>query len=156
MNLTTIKTAALSTFYKASFKVKKNSPEILLVSGIVGCVIGGVIACRATLKVNEIIEKKNEDVEKIHAARENGITEAGEEYSEEDAQKELTHVYFQMGIKFVKLYAPAVIIEVASITCILASHNIMSKRNAAISAAYATLDKSFKEYRSRVVEKFVF
>lgn len=154
MNLTTIKTAALSTFYKASFKVKQHSPEILLVSGIVGCVAGGVVACRATLKVNAIIEQKNEDVEKIRIAKEDGITEAGEEYTEEDAKKDLKTVYAQTVVKFVKLYAPAVAIETMGISCILVSHNIMHKRNLALNAAYATLDKSFKEYRKRVVDKY--
>ncbi|MCG4878037.1 DUF6353 family protein, partial [Eggerthella lenta] len=34
------------------------------------------------------------------------------------------------------------------------SHRILSKRNVALAAAYATIDKGFKEYRGRVVERF--
>lgn len=60
----------------------------------------------------------------------------------------------QTGIKFAKLYAPAVILGTLSITSILASNNILRKRNVALGAAYAAIDKSFKEYRSRVVERF--
>ena len=36
----------------------------------------------------------------------------------------------------------------------LTSHNIIRKRNMALAAAYATVDKSFKDYRGRVVERF--
>lgn len=41
-----------------------------------------------------------------------------------------------------------------SITAILTSNNILRKRNIALAAAYTALDKSFKEYRGRVIERF--
>jgi hypothetical protein len=36
----------------------------------------------------------------------------------------------------------------------VASHNILHKRNVALAAAYATVDKSLKEYKNRVVDRF--
>ena len=63
-------------------------------------------------------------------------------------------VYVQTGMKFAKLYGPSVILGALSITSILASNNILRKRNVALSAAYAAIDKGFKEYRSRVIERF--
>jgi hypothetical protein len=42
----------------------------------------------------------------------------------------------------------------ASIAALTRSHNILNERNAALTAAYAALDKGFKEYRHRVVEKY--
>lgn len=41
-----------------------------------------------------------------------------------------------------------------SVTSVLSSHNILRKRNIALAAAYATVDKSFKKYRDNVIEKF--
>ena len=61
---------------------------------------------------------------------------------------------FQTGVKVAKLYAPAVAVGVAGVGCVLASHDIMKKRNVALSAAYLTVDKSFKEYKQRVVDRF--
>lgn len=139
---------------KSVMKLKKHSPEILIVAGIAGTVVSAVVACKATTKVNKIVEDTKNDIEKVHTAVDTGITEAGESYSVEDSKKDLTIIYAQTGIKFAKLYAPAVILGTLSITSILASNNILRKRNVALGAAYAAIDTSFKEYRGRVIERF--
>lgn len=137
---------------KLSIKLKKHSPEILIVAGVVGTVVSAVLACRATTKVNDILEKTKEDVEAIHKCE--ADNELKEEYSNEDAKKDLTIVYAQTAVKLAKLYAPSVLLGAVSITGILASNNILRKRNVALGAAYAAVDKGFKEYRSRVKERF--
>lgn len=142
------------TANKVGFKLRKHSPEILVVAGIVGTVTSAVMACKATLKVHDVLDEAKETIDKIHTATENGKTEGGVEYSKEDSKKDLTIVYAQTGLKFVKLYGPAVILGTLSITSILASNNILRKRNIALGAAYAAIDKSFKEYRGRVIERF--
>lgn len=147
-------TKVSGTFNKVGFQLKKHSPEILIVAGIVGTVASTVMACRATTKVGKIIDKTKNDVDEIHNATENGVTKAGEDYSVEDSKKDLSVVYLQTGTKLAKLYAPAVALGTLSITSILASNNILRKRNVALAAAYATVDKSFKEYRKRVIERF--
>ena len=63
-------------------------------------------------------------------------------------------MYVQTGVKVAKLYAPAVAVGALAITSVLSGHNIMRKRNAGLAAAYVALDKSFKDYRGRVVERF--
>lgn len=145
---------ATRAFHKVGFKLKKYSPEILIVSGVIGGVAATVMACKATLKVNEVIDESKTNIDKIHTATEKGITEAGEVYTEEDSKKELTIVYAQTGVKLAKLYGPAIILGGLSITSILAGHNITRKRNVALAAAYTAVDKGFKEYRGRVVERF--
>lgn len=142
------------TVHKVGFQLKKHSPEILVVGGIIGTVASGVMACKATLKVNDVLEETKENVEKIHEATETGITQSGVEYTLEDSKKDLTTVYVQTGFKIAKLYAPAVILGTLSIGAMLTSNNILRKRNVALAAAYTAIDKSFKEYRGRVVERF--
>lgn len=133
-------------------KTKKRSPEILLVSGIVGVITAAVMACKATTRVAEILDETKDDLETIHKAQNN--KELAEKYSAEDGKKDLAIVYIQTGYKFVKLYGPSVALGVLSITGILASNNILRKRNMALAAAYAAIDKGFKDYRSRVIERF--
>lgn len=141
-----------NVFYKASFKLQKHSPEILVVAGVVGTVASAIMACKATTKLNSILEESKETIDKIHevAADES----MADKYTPEDAKKDLTITYVQTGIKLVKLYAPSIALGALSIGCILSSNNILRKRNVALAAAYATVDKSFKEYRGRVIEKF--
>lgn len=142
------------TFNKVGFQLKKHSPEILIVVGVVGTVTSAVLACKATLKVNEVVDETKDNIDRIHTATEKGQTEAGEEYNAEDSKKDLALVYVQTGIKIAKLYAPAIALGTLSITSILASNDILRKRNVAIAAAYATVDNGFKTYRNRVIERF--
>lgn len=132
--------------------VQKHSPEILAGVGVVGTVASAVMACKATLKLDDILAESKETRDKIKEVAENPRYE--KEYSPEDAKKDLTVNYTQTAVKIAKLYAPAVILGSASLGCLLASNDILRKRNAALSAAYMTVDKSFKEYRSRVAERF--
>ena len=148
-----VKSAGLA-FNKIGFKLQKRSPEILVAVGVVGVVVSAVMACKATTKASEVVEATNDTLAEIHDAAENGVTKAGKDYSAEDEKKDLTIAYVHAGVMYAKLYGPAVVMGIGSIACILASHRILKKRNIALAAAYTTLDKSFKEYRGRVIERF--
>lgn len=138
---------------KTVMKLKKHSPEILVVAGIAGTVVSAVLACKATTKVAEILDETKGTLDTIHEGMETGAIN-GQEYTTEDGKKNTVVVYAQTGMKLAKLYAPAIILGTLSITSILASNNILRKRNVALGAAYAAIDKSFKEYRGRVIERF--
>ena len=138
---------------KAVMKLKKHSPEILVVAGIAGTVVSAVLACKATTKVAEILDETKGTLDTIHDGMDTGAIN-GQEYTTEDGKKDTVVVYAQTGMKLAKLYGPAIILGTLSITSILASNNILRKRNVALGAAYAAIDKSFKEYRGRVIERF--
>jgi hypothetical protein len=140
------------TFNRVGFGVKKHSPEILIVAGVVGVVTSAVIACKATTKINTILEKSKKELNHIDDCLLD--TTLTEEYTPEDAKKDKAIIYIQTSFKLVSLYAPSVLLGALSITSILASNNILRKRNVALAAAYATIDRGFKEYRNRVVERF--
>ena len=132
-------------------KVEKHSPEILMGVGVVGVVTASVMACRATMKLDDILVEAAETREKIKEVAEN--PQYDDRYSEEDAKKDLVINYVQTGKKVAALYAPAVAVGTIGIGCLLGSHDILRKRNAALSAAYVTVDKAFKEYKQRVVDR---
>lgn len=142
------------SLHKVGFQLKKHSPEIMIVAGTVGAVASTIMACKATLKVHEVVDGVKSDIDDIHEAAGHGYTKAGEKYSEEDAKKDLSIVYIQTGVKFVKLYGPSVALGAASLGCMIASNRILRKCNLALAAAYATEHLGFKEYRGRVVERF--
>ena len=137
-------------YYKLCFQAKKYSPEIFLVAGIAGGIASTILACKATTKVSTILEKTEDDIESVHKV----INTNNPDYSKQDEKKDLVIIYVQTGVKLVKLYSPAVVLGALSIGSILASNNILRNRNLALAAAYATVDKGFKEYRARVIERF--
>lgn len=146
---------------KALGKIKlgamKHSPEILVVSGIVGLIGAGVLACRATTKVQNILDdrcRQLTNVAELRYAAENSPENNKEDYTEEDARKDRLIINVQTGLKIAGLYAPAVGVAATSVISILAGHNILRRRSAAIAAAYAAVDNGFKEYRKRVVQRF--
>lgn len=137
---------------RAGLKLQKYSPEILMVAGTAGVVTSGVMACRATLKVTEVLDEAKKNIDTIHEVME--TPEMKEKYTEEDGKKDLALVYVQTGVKLAKLYGPAIALGAVSIGCMVGSNNILRKRNVALAAAYATVDRGFKEYRGRVIERF--
>lgn len=139
-------------FYKAGFQLKKHSPEILVVTGAIGVVTSAVMACKATRKIDDILDETKKAVDAIHDCSTNENFK--DEYSEEDAKKDLVITYSRAAINFAKLYGPSVALGALSLGCIFASNNILRKRGIAIAAAYTAVDTTFKEYRKRVVERF--
>lgn len=137
---------------KVWLSLKKHSPEILLGFGIAGGITGAVMACRATTKLDEVLKDAKFEIRNIKHEME--VREHADVYSEEDAKKDLALVYSKAALDVAKLYAPSLAVGGFSITCILSSHNIMSKRNVALSAAYDLASASFKDYRNRVVDRF--
>ena len=106
----------------------------------------------ATTKISGILDETKEQLDAIHKCSEN--KEMSEKYTQDDAEKDTAIVYAQTGIKIAKLYAPAVILGTLSIASIVTSNGILKKRNAALAAAYVTVDTSFKQYRNRVKDRF--
>lgn len=146
-----MKTNKLTSFLnKTKFKIKKHSPEILLGAGIIGGVASTVLACRATIKAQEIFNEAEENEKVIENVKET----MPEKYSEEDYNNDMKIVKVQTNVKLAKAYLPAIGVGMISIALLLKSHKIMKKRNLAIAAAYATLDKGFKNYRKNVCERY--
>lgn len=152
MNKTEAVQGVTRSVKKFGLKMKKSSPEIFVVAGVVGVVVSAVMACRATMKIDSVLKEAEENKEKIQNYVESkGFTDT---YSQEDYQRDLAMVKIQTGVSVAKLYAPSVLLGAVSIASILSGHNILKKRNAAIGAAYAAVEKGFKDYRSRVIERF--
>ena len=151
LNFDQIGTKLYSLASCAKLKVSDASPEIALVIGIGGMIAGAVLACRATIKAERIAKEAKEQLETIENVTSDESN--SEIYSEEDSKKDKTIVYIQTGVKLLKVYAPAIILEALSIASLCKGHDILHKRNGALMAAYAALDRGYNEYRKRVVEE---
>lgn len=131
-----------------SLTIQKNSPQLLFSGGVVGMIGSTVLACRATLSLEATLEKAQSD---LRVAR---SMEDDDQIDHRDLQKTTAIVYFRSGADVAKLYAPSIVLGAASIAMLTKSHSMLTERNAALTAAYVALDKGFKEYRARVIEKY--
>lgn len=132
---------------RAMLLLQKYSPQILTGLGIAAGVGSGILACRATLKVNDVLDEHEKTEENIEDAL------AYDEYTSKDAKEDRIKLKLQTGAKLVRLYAPSLMLGAMSVGCILGGSHILTKRNAAIAAAYSVLEGTFSDYRKRVVDE---
>jgi hypothetical protein len=126
---------------RLALTVQKQSPHLLFAAGVAGIIGSTVLACRATMKLGNILDDA-----------ENEITSVKTELKHRDGQyqKDLAYVYTKNTMEVVRLYAPAVILGTASIAAITGSHIQLTRRNTALTAAYATVSAAYDNYRERV------
>lgn len=129
---------------------QKNSPRLLFVAGIVGVVGSAVLASRATLKLEKTLDGFKHDVDEVSKIK-SEINETS--YTRQMHYKNVTYVYVKGTYEIARLYAPAFIVGGLSITALTTSHIQLSRRNAALTAAYTALSASFDEYRARVAKE---
>lgn len=130
------------------FTLKKYSPEIMIVAGAIGTVTAAVMACKATMHVDDILD---ENADNLNAIRDLHVNN---EIDDKTFKSEMTKTYIHTGIEFATLYGPSVVLGALSMGTVFASNDILRKRNASITAAYATVDGAFKRYRKNVVDRY--
>ena len=126
--------------------LQKASPQIMFAGGIVAGLTGTVLACRATLKVSDTLAEFEELKDKAAVLHENDL----ETYDDKAYAKDLTVIKVKTILTLTKLYAPAAGLLVVSATLLTGSHVTLNKRNASLTAAYASVDQAFGKYRERV------
>lgn len=132
---------------RSVLKVKKVSPTLMFGAGVVGVVATVVLASKATLKLEETLDATQENLDKANSLHESNHPK----YSEQDFQKDRVIIYVQAVKALGKLYGPALIVGITSIGLLTGAHVTLNRRNTGLMAAYAALDKGFREYRERVV-----
>lgn len=139
------------------FLVSKNSPQILFGIGVVGMVGSTILACRATLQLDEVLTSIENDKNKAKSVKDlvdNGSMKDNVTYTEKEYRKDLSIISVRGVGTIAKLYAPSVLLGAASIGCLTKSHSILQERNLALTAAYAVIDGAFTRYRERVIERY--
>jgi Family of unknown function (DUF6353) len=135
---------------------KKHSPTILLGAGIVSMVGSTVLACRATLQLEEVLDEIENDKSLAHRVK--TAVDRGEHesvtYTDEEVRNDIRIILTRGAVQVTKLYAPSVILGGIGVVCLTKSHQILLERNAALTAAYIAVDTAFKEYRKRVVDRY--
>ena len=121
--------------------MRKNSPRTMFVGGLLGMVGSTILACRATMKLEETMNEIEYEVEDVKTA------------SNEDNRKDLAYVYGKSALRLVKLYGPSALLGVASVGALTGSHVTLTRRNVSLMSAYSALSVGFDQYRDRVREE---
>lgn len=137
---------------KVKYEAIKHSPELFFTAGVVGVVTSTVLACRATLKAGEVIEKHNQMLDEIHHAAE--VATKNNVYAIADIKRDTTLAYAKTIGKLTLLYLPSVIVGAGGIFCFGKSNGIRRDREMASAAVAASVGKAFADYRQRVTDKY--
>lgn len=129
------------SFKKAELQLRKSGPKIAVIGGSIGTVAAGVMACKETLHLEETLDDIKLEVVKLKSSADGYTT------------GDLAKVYFRGAGKVVKLYAPALGMEIASLASIGCGFGAMSKREARAAAAVATYSSMLAAYRKNVIEE---
>ena len=127
-------------------KGRKHSPVLLFGTGIIGFVGTVVLASKATLKLDALVEDNETRQADALVMLESGDAR----YSKKDYAKDSAKLKSALVMDVIKLYAPAAGLGVVTVCALGGSHVILTKRNAGLVAAYSALDKGYNEYRERV------
>lgn len=129
---------------------KKHAPELLIGSGVAGFIVTIIETVKATNKTNEILEHKEDRLERIEDARKNDSPE----YSLADYKADISSTNRQTRWELVKAWGPVVSTGGVSIAMLLGGYKILNGRYVATAAAYKVLEASTERYRSNVIEEF--
>lgn len=137
-------------FGRQLLHLQKASPRIMFIGGVATAVGSTVMACRATLKLSEVLDKADDLKAKAEVLHDRGMNV---DYTDKQYSKDLTVIKIKTVLDITKLYGPAVGLGVISVALLTGSHITMNRRNASLTAAYAATDQAFQKYRDRVKEQ---
>lgn len=140
-----------------ALRAQKHSPELLFGAGIISMAGSTVMACRATLKLSEVLDDIQADKDKAQQAKEvveNPAYTGGHTYTDAEMKKDIAIITTRGVARIAKIYAPAIILGGVGVACLTKSHSILKDRNVALTAAYVAVDAAFQRYRERVVDRY--
>lgn len=145
MNLVKLPQGITKTFGRTALKLQKQSPHILFAAGVVGIIGTVVLASKATIKLPEVLDDAEAEIADVKSDL---------KHRKGQYQKDLAYVYSKNTMAIAKLYAPSVALGAVSIGFLTGSHVQLTKRNAAVTAAYAAVSKAYDNYRERVKKEY--
>lgn len=135
----------------------KHSPRILFVGGMVGMVGSTVLACRATLKLEDTLSQIEGEKDRAHQVKSHVDSpeyNGDATYPDNELKRDLTIISIRGVGSIAKLYAPSIVLGAVSVAALTKSHNILQDRNLALTAAYTAIDAAFQRYRERVIDRY--
>jgi hypothetical protein len=135
------------TLGTVGLKLSEKSPHIMFGVGLVGVGAAAVLACRATLRLEETVDDIREDVD---AVKEMGYKRVGRVNADQERAKDMVYVAGRSVIRIGQLYGPSLLVGGASVGLLIGGHYKLAKRNAALTTTLAAVTQAYAAYRERV------
>ena len=130
----------------ASLKLEKHAPEFLVGTALIAGACAIYSACKATHDdLDDILTQAEKELQVIVTQENDGILPPKEAF------KQRAEVKLETAGKLARAYAPAAILAAISAGSTIGANRILSKRNVALLASYAALDKYTRDYQKRVM-----
>lgn len=140
-------------FKRAGKAAAENSPAILTALGVSGTLTTAYLAAKAGFKSADVLREAEK-------AKEQKYLEGHQDVDPIDLDKDLNDstpvedlTFQEKGEAVWKLYLPAATSAALTVTAIILAARVSERRNAALAAAYTTVERSFSEYRAKTLEK---
>lgn len=144
-----IKVVAHKAIKTSCLFLKKHKSDIMLGAGILSSVTGTVLACRSTLKVDDILDLascKKDEIEEV------ALT-CPDEYTEKDKKDDLLKLKVKTAGSIVKNYLPAALFTFVGYGLIIKSHCVIEAEKRELAQEIATITASYLAYRNNVKEQ---
>jgi len=133
---------------RTGLKLKKHSPTILVVGGVVGGITTVVMAVKASKKAEKVVEAHKAERNTIGSVPPKGGGVNPQQ--RKDVQVQIMELYYNTTLELARVYGPTLLIGSLSFGSILYGHKILHGRHVASVAAYTGLMEQFGAYRGRV------
>jgi hypothetical protein len=140
-------------FQRVGKVAAQNTPAILTALGVTGTFTTALLAAKAGFNSVEVLK----EAEKV---KQDEFVQVS--LSEEEQTEEGVEIASMMAVPLTKrekteavwkLYVPAAASAALTVSAIVLASNIMGSRNAALAAAYTTVERSYTEYRAKNIER---
>lgn len=143
-------------FKRAGKVAAENSPAILAALGVSGTLTTAYLAAKAAFKSSDVLREA--EMDKAESLRKEYYEEHQDEsplhYDDENESPWMEPLTTQEKVQAVwKLYVPAAASAALTVAAIVLAVRVQDRRNAALAAAYTTVEKSYAEYRAKNLEK---
>jgi len=137
---------------RMKLKLVKHAPAIMMGVGMVTIGAGVVMACRSTLKVDDILERHKDLLENARSLPDQVNPVDNTEIDEKTVRKEVAKVYGHTALSIAKLYALPAGLIVTGYFLSISGFVKLHKYAAGVTAAYDTLLISHNKLKKAVID----
>lgn len=107
------------------------------------------MACKATLKVDAVLDAHKEQMARIEAAKAISDENGDDQITDKDVRRAKFETYVGTGVEIVKLYGPAVCVGMSGVGLMQGAYHIMENRHSTTLAALTAMDQAYNELSAR-------